>query len=327
MQEPLQEQDRGTERIDGIQKHNLGRLQISRVCNQRCVFCSRGAEVVQYSPARIRAVIAEHKDSVCFEGGEPTLAPDVFKWIRHAKKSGVRDIVLVTNGHGLEDPALARRYLAAGVTLFNVNMPAHTEQAYDAVTQTRGNFPRRVAAVKNLIAAAGPKKVRLTFVVNTLMLKSMPAYAAFILREFPGLFYVEINALKLLGNSAARRWLVPPLSAAAPYLQKTFKLLSGGGLNFLTDGFPLCYMKGYEQHSIDAQAMARGETKFSMGEKGNCPPCARCTLAPLCSGPRKDYTALFGWKELRPSKLDPAAVLAKFERPRGKARRAAGKVG
>lgn len=294
-------------------------------CNQRCVFCSRPGAKLRYSPARIRKVLAAFKDTVCFEGGEPTLAPDALKWVRAAARAGVRDRVLVTNGFGLEDPATVKAYLAAGVTMFNVNLPAHTAGLFDRLTRTRANFPRRVAAVRNLIKLAGPRAVRVTLVLNSVILPHLAAYARFITREFPGLFYLELNFPKLTGGCAERPELVPTLAAAEKPLLGAFRLLEKAGLNFLCDSVPLCYMRGFERHSIDAHMLARGEDRHYFGEKARTARCAKCSLAAVCSGPRRDYAERFGDTELRPQKRPPAAVLPALKA--GFARRRARRAG
>lgn len=283
---------------------------LTDLCNQRCVFCSRPGAKLRYSPARIRKVLAEFKDTVCFEGGEPTLAPDARKWVRAAAAAGVRDRVLVTNGFGLEDPAMVKAWLDAGVTMFNVNLPAHTAPLFDRLTRTRANFPRRVAAVKNLVKLAGPRAVRVTLVLNTVILPHLAAYARFILKEFPGLFYLELNFPKLMGGCSERPGLVPTLTAVEKPLRQAFRLLEKAGLNFLCDSVPLCFMRGFERHSIDAHMLARGENRHYFSEKLRTPRCAKCSLAAVCSGPRRDYVERFGDPELRPRKGAGAAVLA-----------------
>lgn len=295
------------------ERGNIPIICLTDSCNQRCLFCSRPGEKLRYGERRIRDVIREFKGTVCFEGGEPTLAPDVLKWVRYAARNGVRDRVLVTNGFGLEEPGTAKKYLAAGVTMFNVNLPAHNAKLFDKLTRTRANFPKRVAAVKNLIALAGPGRVRVTLVLNTVILKSLPAYARFIAREFPGLFYLELNFPKIMGGCAERPGLVPTLTAAEPHLRKAFRLLTDGGVNFLADSVPLCFMKGFEHASIDAHMLARGETRHYFGEKARPPRCAPCALAGVCSGPRKDYAARFGDAELRPRRTAPAGLLARLK--------------
>src|SRR3989344_2586337 len=92
MQEPLQEQDRGTERIDGIKKHNLGRLQVSRVCNQRCVFCSAppvGGEMpFEDIRERMDRLKEEGTTDLMITGGEPTLRKDFFRVLELAQSTG-----------------------------------------------------------------------------------------------------------------------------------------------------------------------------------------------------------------------------------------------
>lgn len=274
-------------------------------CNQRCLFCSRPGAKLRYSQARIRRVLAAFKGTVCFEGGEPTLAPDALKWVRAAARAGVRDRVLVTNGLGLENQETVKAYLAAGVTMFNVNLPAHTARLFDRLTRTKANFPRRTAAVKNLISLAGPRAVRVTLVLNTLILPYLAAYARFILKEFPGLFYLELNFPKLTGGCAKRPELVPTLTAAEKPLRQAFRLLEKGGLNFLCDSIPLCRMRGFERHSIDAHMLARGEERHYFGEKERTARCGACSLSRVCSGLRRDYAARFGDAELRPRRAGP----------------------
>ena len=288
-------------------------INVTASCNQRCIFCSRRETQKAYTVERIKAVISEFKDSICFEGGEPTLCPDVFKWIRYARAQGVKDIALVTNGFSLEKPEVAEKFLKAGVTIFNVSLPAHDAAIFDILTQTSGHFAEKTEALRNLIRVAGGSRVRITLVVNSMILGHLPDYARFILREFPEIFYLEINLVKYLGHCAKRPWLVPTLKAAEPWLLRSFKILSEGGMHFITDGFPLCFMKGFEEHCIDAGLMARGAEKFFMSEKAKCPPCLACSLGKICPGPRKDYSARFGWKELRPVKTSVAPILRRLK--------------
>lgn len=271
--------------------------------------------MLPHSPELIRKTIRRFKDCICFEGGEPTLEPDILKWIRCARKEGVRDVILVTNGFSLDDPATAGKYIKAGVTFFNINLPAHAPAAYDALTQTRGNFPKRVKAVKTLIRAAGGRNVRVTLVATSVIMQQLPDYARFILREFPELLYLEINFPKLMGDCVRRPWLIPALSCSTKPLRAAVKLLEAGGMKVITDGFPLCIMKGFEHCSIDAHSLSYEEHQPSfLGEKKYCPPCSGCSLAGLCAGPRKDYVSRRGWEELRRSRLSPASVTARIKK-------------
>ena len=290
-------------------------INVTKACNQRCLFCSRTKWLLPFTPGMIKKAVSRFKDMVCFEGGEPTLFPDILKWIRYAKKNGVRDIILVTNGYSLDNPATARKYLSAGVTLFNLNLPAHTPAAFDALTQTNGNFEKRVEAVRTLIRVAGGHRVRITLVATSVITPDLPDYVRFILREFPELRYLEINLPKQLGSCTVRTWLIPTLTAARKPLLSALKLLKAASMQAITDGFPLCLLKGFEHCSIDAQVLSYKEDHhIFLSEKKHCPPCAKCSLNGICQGPRKDYVYQYGWKELRPSSTRPGSVTSKIEK-------------
>ena len=142
---------------------------LNKKCTQRCIFCSRDHRMAEHTPGQIEQIMEQFSDSISFEGGEPTLFGGLLKWVRRAKAKKIKEIILLTNAARFSDIAYIRKLLEAGVTMFNVNLPAHDERIFDALTQTKGGFKRRVEAVKNLIRVAGRDKVRLTLVVNSVM--------------------------------------------------------------------------------------------------------------------------------------------------------------
>ena len=292
-------------------KKNEPIICITNACNQKCVFCSRGGYEPADTPGRIKRLIGEFKDSICVEGGEPALAKDLLRWVAYAKARGTRDIILVTNGTGLERTAFVEDLLKAGVTMFNVQIPAHNGRLFDLVTGTRNNFAKRAAAVKNLLAVAGGGRVRLTFVVNSVTGRFLPQYARFIAANFPGILYIEINMIKVLGHVEKRTWLEPRLAAIKPELAKAFGIFDKSGVKFLTDGFPLCLTPGYEDRAIDTFKMAHVKSALYLGEKKRCAVCSGCTLKNICPGLRADYLELYGSAELRPSRKDPRPIIKK----------------
>ena len=292
-------------------KKNEPIICITGACNQKCVFCSRGGYNPADTPGRIKKLVREFKDSICIEGGEPSLSKNLLKWVAYAKEQGTRDIILVTNGTGLEKTAYVEDLLKAGVTMFNVQIPAHNGKLFDLLTRTKNNFEKRVGAVKNLIAVAGGAKVRLTFVVNSLTGRFLPQYATFIAVNFPGILYIEINMIKVLGHVEKRPWLVPRLADIKAELLRAFKVFDKGGVKFLTDGFPLCLTAGYEDRSIDTFKLAHVKGALYLGEKKQCEVCAKCALKNICPGLRTDYLDLYGSSELKASRKNPGPIMKK----------------
>ena len=295
----------GTSRIENID--DVPVIRITSACTHECVFCSAPHTPV-YSDKVCRAIIDKHRDTLSIEGGEPTLSADLPRWIKYARKKGCRDIIICTNGMRGGDTAYVRGLLDAGATMFNVNFPAHTAPLFDRLTGTKGQFANRVEALRNLMRVAGPGRVRITLVVHSGIMRHLPAYAGFVAKNFPGLFYLELNLAKALGKVMGRTSLVPRLARLQPYLNGALRVLSFAGVKFITDGFPLCRLTGFEASSIDVYKRLLGIKEF-MTEKRHAPRCAGCSLLGLCAGPRADYLEIYGDSDLRPSPADPEAVL------------------
>lgn len=298
-----------------IQENNSPETPINIIykCNQRCIFCSRGdlSRFNEANEADIRKMILAQKDTISFEGGEPTLHPKLVEFIRLAKSNGTRDIILATNGVVLFYKKFCVDILEAGTNVVNIAMPTHLDDLNDTLTGTKGFLKLRLRGIQNLMDLGYGKNTRLTFVVNSLNYKTMPAYTSFIIQNFPDIFYIEFNMIKVMGWVTKNTSLVPKLSDIAPYLNESMRLCAQYRIRCIIDGFPLCYIPGFEDISIDAFKMLKKRYTF-LDEKGKTPKCQGCTLGNICAGPRVDYIQLYGDNEIYPSTKNPAEIIAKI---------------
>jgi len=97
------------------------------------------------------------------------------------------------------------------------------------------------------------------------------------------------------------------------YLYDGFGEFEKLNINFITDGIPLCYMKNYESHSIDAYKLIKGDTTH-LGEKEKTKVCYKCSYNIICPGPRIDYVDLYGDRELKPFKKSPQAIIQRIKK-------------
>lgn len=292
-------------------------------CNQRCVFCSAEGEDRRMSEREKLAVLRIPFETVSLEGGEPLLDRRLELLAAAARRAGSGKVMLFTNGLLLTEERLGA-LLAAGVNGFNFNLPSHRAVTHDALTGVRGQLPRKLELIKKTIELAPPGSVVLTFVVTALNFREMPAYVRFVARELKGVFYVSFNFIKIKGRVKKDTGLVPRISAAAASLRAALRAAGAAGLRVITDGFPLCLLKGFELSSIDLQKALRASTLYS-GEKAKGKPCGACSVSKLCWGPRADYLRLRGPGEFRPLKTDPAVFLKALAAPRPAARRRNGR--
>ena len=69
---------------------NIGYIQVNRYCNNKCHFCSNPSNgrniTFKKGIELINDFITKKYVGIIFTGGEPTLSPDLPKWIAYAKK-------------------------------------------------------------------------------------------------------------------------------------------------------------------------------------------------------------------------------------------------
>ncbi|MFA6433799.1 MAG: radical SAM protein [Elusimicrobiales bacterium] len=286
---------------------------ITGKCNQNCLFCSAGGLRKTQTAARIKQAIGSGTRTVSIEGGEPTLSQDLAKWVKYARSRGAEEVIVCSNGVRFNDAGYVSSLTDAGVSLFNVNLPSHIERLFDLITQTEGQFQKRLDGLRTLVKTAGGRKIRLTFVITALNYRTMREFAAYIHKNFPEIFYVEFNLVKVLGHTANRAFLVPKLSEMAPYLRDLLKYCKTAGMKIITDGIPLCYLEGFEHLAIDPFKLMTGRNSF-LGEKLKPSKCKGCSLGRICAGPRKDYLGLYGPAELARSSKAVRGIAAKIRR-------------
>ena len=80
---------------------------------------------------------------------EPLIRKDIIKFIQYAKKAGVLDIYLSTNGSLLTDK-ITRELIESGLTRIQVSIDATTKETFDKIRQG-GNFDQVVANTLNFM--------------------------------------------------------------------------------------------------------------------------------------------------------------------------------
>ena len=199
-------------RIDEIGENIV---TLTRKCNQDCIFCSTKGKtnIRTNSKCEIVKKISSNQERISFEGGDPTLCRDLVKWVKKAKKSKIREIILCTNGALLSDFQYANGLVEAGVNLFNINLPSHTKKLHKKLTKA-DLYDKTLKGIENLSSLNIKNIIRLTFIINSLNYKSMLNYVKF-MRNFPNIFYIEFNLIKVLGYVQDRKHLIPRISSVA----------------------------------------------------------------------------------------------------------------
>lgn len=310
-----------------------GVLWLGLHCNMRCEFCyddrlpasrKEWVDVDGIKQALTKFRVFYENDAVDFMGGEPTLHPRILEIVEHSATIGLRPTV-ITHGMRLADPRFAARLRDAG--LHDVLMSVHGVGDTLRLIHGRGrdNSERQRAALENLRSLNVPIRFNVTVVRKNL--EELDAIAG---------LAVEAGArvVNFLTFNAYFEWRGEPEipfqvrhSDAAPRLRAAIDILTEAGIEANVRYFPMCVLRGYEQHVFTGHQLPFDEHEWeynSWYDRGlaggqpvewyreaareqrarhdyrHAPACRSCAARDICDGLHQQYLERFGDGELRP---------------------------
>lgn len=228
-------------------------INVGKICNNKCVFCLDGlpaTDLRRYMPwpemqAEIQRWYESGTRSLGFLGGEPTTYPWILDAIRLGRDLGYTRITLATNGTKFFRPEFVDKVIDAGLTRVTMSMHGHTPRLEDALTRVPGNFEKKVAGLKTLLARRDAGKLRdnvsVNIVVNAWNYRQLPAILRFMFEL--GLDDVRANFVRAEGYAETETSLIPRFTEVVPYVVKAILLNEFKYRRTFTIGsFPLCVL-------------------------------------------------------------------------------------
>ncbi|MEM9193725.1 MAG: radical SAM protein [Myxococcota bacterium] len=223
-------------------------MNVTYVCNNHCTFCAVGTRTqVDGHPPRQRDHLLKYRrhgvTMVDFDGGEPTLNPELVPLIRYARKLGYERINVTTNGRLCAYPDYAKKLVTSGLTtlLFSVHGPnarIHAQQV-----GVKEAFEQTTTGIRNCVAAAPPEVelgMNITVTKGNYRLLDEVAELALSL----GLPWLNIQFLTPFGR--ATKWVAPDTGEAARIAMRTIDRYRDR-MKFQVINLPFCFMPGYEE--------------------------------------------------------------------------------
>jgi MoaA/NifB/PqqE/SkfB family radical SAM enzyme len=281
-------------------------LRPTLACNQRCPFCSANEtsqEAIAEPSRMIRRVARLARQGIehlSFSGGEPTLCPDLPRYVRVASRLGVKAIEVVTNGVALASAERVRALREAGLTNAFVSLHGHDDAVASRSTGRAGDFARTVQAIHHLLAAG--VRTDVNHVVSALNAEHLPRFAAFVADELGGAVGVSFAFVTPQHRALEAVELVPRMTEVLPALRAAMELLERRGVRFVVgsrQGLPPCLLGEHAARSdvFDLYANARSEDE---PQKVRGPRCDACRYARQCTGVWRAYAERYGLHELDP---------------------------
>ncbi len=271
-------------------------VNLTYKCNNYCSFCAVGNRLYENGDFEFhQKVLREHRaegcDLVDFDGGEPTLYPQLLQIIKYARRLGYHQVNITSNGRSMSYPETAKKILASGITSLLISCHGSTAAIHDEAVAVKGAFVQTVEGIRNVIKM---KPTSLDFGVNITLTKTnwheLPTY--FALMDSLGVQKLNIQFLTPFGRTS--EGAVPDPAEIAPVLNRLLDEYGSRIRTYLIN-VPFCFFTGYEGFVTgDVMKLERNMVfvtqekvnlfKYLAGTRRKTEQCERCIFSIVCEG-------------------------------------------
>jgi len=317
-----------------MKKHVQGRVQITRECNQECVFCAappaRDDQDLEETKLKIKELKKQGTTEVMLTGGEPLKSKHLFELIEYCSKLGFDEIAIQTNASLLTYDILKRMKKYPNIKL-TVSIHTHKKDVFGKLSGHIENYDKAYAALQfidDLEMFCYP-----TTVINSLNYKHLKEHVANLSR-FKFVKHICFNYIDPVQTAKENKWVIPRYFETEKYIHEAVALLKSKGITFRIERLPLCYMWGFEEFSSDIRRGVFDQKRYTSFFKSAdnaskemftselnskyhyAEQCNICQIKSLCPGINPQYVSVYGDKEVFPVFIDPKKIVEKVKRSR-----------
>ena len=276
----------------------LGLVRTGFACNQDCGLCWQGRDWGRFDSAQVLTWIEDLHAAgaryLIISGGEPTLDPELERYLARSRELGFTEISLETNAIQMAKPGFTARLREAGLTDALVSLHTGDAATSDAVTRAPGTFVRTVKGIQSLLAEG--VRVTLNCVITQEVLDHLSKLPDFIHDTFGAHRHLESLMLSLPADPYDRA-LLPDLipdpvrlrAILGPTIDRALALgIAVRGLDGPC-GPQLCAY-GADPRIARLEPVGRDDLEF----RGQIPACEGCSVRAACRGPRHVQVERYG---------------------------------
>lgn len=224
-------------------------MNITYKCNNRCPFCAVGTRTqFDGNYDRQRELLAKYRlrgvELVDFDGGEPTMNPNLFKLVKLARKMGYAQVNVTTNGRMAMYEDFAERLVTSGITSLLFSIHGATRSIHTANVGVPEAFDQTLAGVRNCVRLAPPGvELGANITLTRSNVSSLGDVAALIYEL--GLRWFNVQFLTPFGRATST--VNPDTGAAA---EATMRMIDAwkDRMKLQVINLPWCFMPGYEEY-------------------------------------------------------------------------------
>jgi MoaA/NifB/PqqE/SkfB family radical SAM enzyme len=262
-------------------------MNVTYVCNNHCTFCATGTRTQLHGhPTRQREHLLKFRNQgvemVDFDGGEPTLNPELTSLVRYARDIGYSRVNVTTNGRMSFYEDFGKKLVNSGLTtlLFSVHGPdAQTHAQQVGVAEA---FDQTIGGIKNSLKHAPPGvDLGMNITITKGNFDKLPQVTQ--LAYDLGLRWLNIQFLTPFGRATS--WVAPDTQKAADIAMGVIDQWKHE-MKFQVINLPFCFMPGYEQYMMGDLLKLERHMIFVNNEDVNLAEylAERRTRKPVCEG-------------------------------------------
>ncbi len=304
---------------------NLGYIQVTRTCNQHCLFCSNPENQRTLSVEEALAQATRLKQNgyfgVILTGGEPTLHPELCTIVRRIRELGVH-VRMITNGQKTAEEGVLEGLIQAGLEHVHVSVHSFRAEVQNHLTTNPDSFSN----LEKTFGRLG--SLGITCDVNTVMCAQNADHLDETVRTIVERFgfvrhFVFNNIDPKMNRVAQNPHTVARLADLELSLQRAIWFLESTGRTYRVERLPLCYMAEFAHASTETRKIVKGEerTVHFLDDKGEirqteffhekAEVCRQCRFDPICAG-LYDLGGAYDPAELYAVFLDPEEVIRRI---------------
>ena len=305
---------------------NLGYIQLVRICNQKCRFCSNpdteDTLSIEAAKGKVDDFVERGYDGIILTGGEPTLCPFLHEIIQYANEKGITPR-MITNGQKTAEREFLEGLKDAG--LAHVHISVHTCKP-ELQAELTGNEDSLANIEKSLdMFEEFDINVDVNIAIQSFNCDHLDQTVTWLAKRWPRLKHFVFNTLdptsdRVLENPDT----VPKLKDIELPLHRALTILRKSGRTFRVERLPLCYMVDFAWASTETRKIVKGEERivYFLDEKGmvrqtdfihgKADVCASCNLDAICAG-LFDMDQGYDSGELYPVFISPDPIISKIK--------------
>src|SRR3989344_627168 len=131
-------------------------IEVTNLCNLKCQMCynQRMKRKKGFMPFSLFKKIVDQAVDLSIENmglyttGESFLHPEIFKFIKYAKQTGIKYVYITTNGQALDDEKI-KKIFASGLDSIKFSIDAGNKKQYESL-KIGASWDKLVTTVKSL---------------------------------------------------------------------------------------------------------------------------------------------------------------------------------